>query len=784
MKILETTSARALIAILTTLILVSILSAQDFEDYNPEVSARVARVKMTRGEAVILRKDADEWEKVVLNLPIVEGDEIVLERGARLEIQLDSWNFIRIDENSRIRLTTLNEDGVAVSLINGTLSARVGNLEGDGKFFEIDAPGSTIAVQRKGLFKINATDSVNGRVSVSVGDDGEARVYSETSGFTLRGDRTATLFLVGSRKGEWDLAEVRGAGDEFDRWVRSRDDLIAQKLKGADFNKYYDSDFYGADDLNDYGTWVDTSEYGNVWRPHRTTTNVYVNWSPYRYGHWRWVPPYGWTWVNDEPWGWVTYHHGRWVYISGYWHWAPYPHPSYRWTRSWWRPAFVSFYYYGGSVCWYPLPYYSSYYDYNRIYYSRWSNRNYARNSRWRPQTVVVNIINVPRDYDRRNPRIRGNREQIPERGIVVVDKNSFGRSSTPGRLGNREVSRKINSSPVIESSPVLPDFNPRAKNRDSKIFVSNKPTPVRSGIPRPGVGERTDDKPADPRLRQNRIFGDRTPTQQPDSSMPIEESRPGNGQRPGTGVVTRPERGGRPETQTPERNPESVNPRTNTPRNEPGGRPGTPPRTERSPEPERSPTPGDTSPRVTPPRNDRRGSEGEVRPSPTPTPRVETPRRETRPTPTPDQGPRYGTPRPTPTPDQGPRYGTPRPTPTPDQGPRYGTPRPTPTPDQGPRYGTPRPTPTPDQGPRYGTPRPTPTPDQGPRYGTPRPTPVPPTRNETPRSNTPPRQNPPRVTVPTRPSTPPKTESSPPKKDPPNSPERSQERPTKNRDN
>jgi len=714
---------RILVAIVATLFMSSVVKSQDLQDYNPEVSARVARVKSLTGGALILRKDGSEWEKIVMNLPIVEGDEIVLENNARLEIQLDTSNFIRVDENTTFRMTTLTEDGVAVSLFNGTISLRVGKMLAEGSFFEVDAPGSTIAIQREGLYRIDATDSVNGRVRASISDDGEARVYSDTSGFTLRSGRTATLFLVGSRKGEWDLSEFRASTDSFDRWVRTRDDYVAQKLKGAYFDKYYDSDLYGADDLNDYGTWVQTSEYGTVWRPYRTATSVYVNWSPYRYGHWRWVPPYGWTWVNDEPWGWVTYHHGRWVYISGYWHWAPYPHPSYRWTRSWWRPAFVSFYYYGSSVCWYPLPYYSAYYDYNRIYYSRWSNRNYARNSRWRQPTVVVNIINVPRDYDRRNPRIDRRRDQIPERGIIVVDKNSFGRSTAPGRVGNRDVSRRINTSPVIDSSPVLPDFDPRAKNRDSKIFVNDKPRTQREGTTRPGVGERNDDKPVDPRLRQKRIFGDRTPTQTPDSTMPVDEPTPRDNRRPG--AVTRPERNARPETRTPERNPETVNPRTNTPRNEPGGRTVTPPRTERSPEP-------------------------------SPTPRFEGPRRDQRPTPTPEQGPRVN-PRPTPTPratpDQTPRYGTPRATPTPDQSPRYGTPRATPTPNQGPRYGTPRATPTPDQSPRYGSPRSAPTPDRSPRN-------EPPPRNESPRPAPPPRQETPRVTVPPRSSEPPKSDS------------------------
>lgn len=729
MKAIKSLFAISVFAAITSLLFFTAdAGAQELENSEPEVSARVARVKVLTGEASILRKDANDWEKIVLNLPLVEGDEIVLDKNARMEIQLDSWNFIRLDENSRIKMTTLNEDGVAVSLLTGQMSVKVGKFEGDGKFFEIDAPGTTIAVQKEGLFNINATEAVNGRVALSVTDGGEARVYSDTSGFTIRSGRTATLFLVGSRKGEWDIAEFRNSRDGFSTWVASRDELIARKMKGAHFDKYYDTDFYGADDLNDYGTWVDTSDYGTVWRPHRTTTRVYADWSPYRYGHWRWIPPYGWTWVNDEPWGWVTYHHGRWVYISGYWHWAPYPHPSYRWTRSWWRPAFVSFYYYGGSVCWYPLPFYSRYNDFNRIHYSRWSNRNFARNSRRRPPNTVINIINVPRDYDRRNPSPRREREQIPNRGIVIVDRDRFGRTTQPGRRGDEEVSRRINSSIVPEGLPVLPEFNAPERRGRSEI-ISRSPREIGNNTPRPGATERSDDGPVDPRLRRGRIFGDRTPVDVPERTMPVDETNPRGtprrGERSGTGVVTRPER-----NPNPSGTPEVENPRRNTPRI--GDRPIVTPRPERSPNPE---------PRTTP--------ERESRPTPTPSPRFETPRR----------SPGTGI-----SPERNPRVETPRPSPTPDPGPRFGTPRRPTNPDQPPKTDSPRPTPTPNPGPRFGTPRQAPNPKQAPRDESPRRTPPSSSREESPRQSPPSRREAPRVTVPPRNSSPPKTET--PRKD------------------
>ena len=731
---------------LAVFILFSFVSAQDFQDYEPEVSARVARVKILIGEASILRKEARDWEKVVTNLPLVEGDEIVLENDSRMEIQLDSWNFIRLDGKARMKMTTLNEDGVAVSLIAGSMSVRIGKMDGDGKFFEMDAPGTTISVQKTGLFDLDSTDSVAGRVRLSVSDDGEARVYSETSGFTIRSGRSATLFLVGARKGEWDLADFSGTRNDFSKWVASRDQLIAKKLEGAYFDRYYDTDFYGADDLNDYGTWVDTSDYGTVWRPHRTTTRVYADWSPYRYGHWRWIPPYGWTWVNDEPWGWVTYHHGRWVFISGYWHWAPYPHPSYRWKRSWWKPAFVSFYYYGGSVCWYPLPYYSRYNDFNRIHYSRWSNRSFARNSRRRPRNVI-NIVNVPRDT---SPR----REQVPNRGVIVVDKDRFGRTTRPGRNGDDDVMRRINSTIAAEGLPVIPEMDV-PERRDGSDIISRRPSDVGRSLPRIGATERTDDSPVDSRLRRGRIFGDRTPLEVPERTMPVDETTPEvtppRGQRPGTGVVARPER-----------TPEGESPRRNSPRDGSGDRNVIVPRPDRSPNDETRPAPDRRAPGIgTQPRGEERESDR----GPGQSPRFETPRR----------APRVG-----PTPDSSPRTETPRPSPSPEQGPRFGSPRRPSNPQERPRSETPRSSPSPEQGPRFGSPR------QSPRNESPRPVPAPPSRKES-RPAPPSRREPPRVTAPPRSDSSPRKVSppreSPPSRDSRQSPERSRDQMEMERD-
>src|SRR5207247_6361094 len=87
-----------------------------------------------------------------------------------------------------------------------------------------------------------------------------------------------------------------------------------ERLDHSASARYVSPDVVGSEDLDEYGTWRNTPDYGEVWTP-----RVDVGWAPYRNGHWIWVAPWGWTWVEDEPWGYAPFHNGRWVYYNNYW---------------------------------------------------------------------------------------------------------------------------------------------------------------------------------------------------------------------------------------------------------------------------------------------------------------------------------------------------------------------------------------------------------------------------------------------------------------------------------
>ena len=106
----------------------------------------------------------------------------------------------------------------------------------------------------------------------------------------------------------------------------------------ADYGTFYD-------DLQPYGSWFETPDYGYVYQP---TIVVQDNsWRPYTRGRWA-CTNRGWAWVSDEPFGWACFHYGRWTLINGRgWVWVP----GDEWAPSWvcWREG-------DDCVGWAPLP--------------------------------------------------------------------------------------------------------------------------------------------------------------------------------------------------------------------------------------------------------------------------------------------------------------------------------------------------------------------------------------------------------------------------------------------
>lgn len=518
------------------------IRATEVEDDTPDVTDRVARISFIRGDVQIRRSGAQDWERAVLNLPIVEGDEITTDQTSRFEIQFNTDTFVRVAERSYVKIVNLKDEGIALSLPEGSMSLRLTNFDKQRAFFEIDAPKTTIAIERSGMYRIDAGARDSSEVRVSATEGGEARVYTDSSGFTLKNGRTAKIFVDGVNAGEWEPGDAARYADEFDSWALERDVAIAKRLKDAFYDKYYDRDIYGAEDLNDHGSWVYTRTYGYVWKPYSASIRQYVDWSPYRYGHWRWIPPYGWTWVNDEPWGWATYHHGRWVWDAGSWYWTPYGY--YRYRRSWWSPALVVVSIYNSNICWYPLPYRYAYYNYNRHYYGGHHGGHHNNNQTdGGPTPSPSPTPGQPAD----TPMIRRLPGQapfsvVPPAGVVTVPADEFGLNMKGNRKAPLDVANMVLSKipDEVKSPPILPTIETVSTKVDRQIRV-DKPTIASVEPVKTGAGDRRMNRPLDEELKTTRILGGRPPLQQKLEIGGSNVPTPAGTERRKTGAVERP---------------------------------------------------------------------------------------------------------------------------------------------------------------------------------------------------------------------------------------------------
>ncbi len=507
----------------------------DDDDQTPDVTARVARISFLRGDAKIKHAGDRDWERATQNLPIVEGDEISTDANARLEIQFNRDNYLRLSENAYLKITTLRDEGIAVSLPEGVLSLRVLNFDKDRESFEIDAPRTTVVVQQAGMYRVDAGDKKDSQIRVSVTDGGLARIYSENSGFSLRSGRSAQIQIDGNYAGEWETSDASKYADEFDTWALRRDAVIAKRLQNAGYDKYYDRDVYGAEDLSEYGEWIHTLKYGYVWKPYRSATSSYADWSPYRYGNWRWIPPYGWTWVNDEPWGYATYHHGRWVYIDNDWAWTPHGH--YRAGRNWWRPALVVVTYAGSLICWYPLPYDYGYYNYNSVYVDRRRyNKNIINNT-----TIIVNPTPTPTPGRGRKPYDKKPVEfGVPPTGVVAVEVSEFGKGTRSIRTVPIEVAKKaLSKTPFENENPPLPNYRDLKSKANREISAENPRNEEVAARVKTGATERIIGVPVDENLRKERIYGNRPPLERTPPSAEVRKNQ-GRTEPRDTGAVKR----------------------------------------------------------------------------------------------------------------------------------------------------------------------------------------------------------------------------------------------------
>ena len=271
---------------------------------------RVMQLAHASGSVSFQPASTDEWLRATPNRPLVPGDALWVDGGARAELRT-TGTALRLHENTSVELLNLDDRIAQLRLSQGTLILSVRRI-GAGQVIEIDTPNLAFRPARPGLYRIEVAPS--GEWTDVAMRRGAAHAFGEGRAFTLAEGRT--LRFYGTDLADHDSFAL-APRDAFDRWSSERD----QRRDNAVASRYVSPELIGHEDLEGHGRWQRHVHYGAVWIPERLP----AGWAPYRHGHWAWIEPWGWTWIDDAPWGFAPSHYGRWTRVDTAWAWVPGP---------------------------------------------------------------------------------------------------------------------------------------------------------------------------------------------------------------------------------------------------------------------------------------------------------------------------------------------------------------------------------------------------------------------------------------------------------------------------
>ena len=293
-----------------------------------------ARISFENGNSMVKGNDDADWSYATINTIVMPGDTLWVDKEGTLELEMSSGTFFRMADGSKADIVSLPPSG-AVQLWTGSFYVqRINRSSGD---IVLQTPVCKVSADRDSQVRMDIIG--NGATTVSV-RWGRAVIRTEGGADVAvnRGERSyVDPGYLPSEPAPFDLS----AEDDFDTWNRERSRLLAVGSDGVPPTVGIKSEPIGLYDLAPYGEWlyVDSAYY---WHP-----TVVVDYVPYRYGHWSFIPGCGYTWVDNYPFSYVTSHYGRWRH-----------HDTHGWLWTWrdtWSPAWVFSVRYGTDFVWCPL---------------------------------------------------------------------------------------------------------------------------------------------------------------------------------------------------------------------------------------------------------------------------------------------------------------------------------------------------------------------------------------------------------------------------------------------
>lgn len=272
---------------------------------------RMARLGEFEGKVEVQLHAGDEWRPAARNLPLVERSWIRAAPSARVEVELDDGSALRLAGDAICELSdyTRLSTGQRVTLIS--LDHGIAYVTGQPDRRDaliLVVPGAQATLRTRARLRLDAGEN-DSRIAVL---EGAARFSSPVAELDLAENQTARV--ESSNRARFFLYREVTPLDS-DKWSLERDRILASTGSAG----HVPGVTYGLMDLDTSGSWIQTGDFGAVWKP-----KAAPGWVPYRDGEWLWYDEVGFTWIANESWGWLPFHYGRWMEQRGLgWVWVP-----------------------------------------------------------------------------------------------------------------------------------------------------------------------------------------------------------------------------------------------------------------------------------------------------------------------------------------------------------------------------------------------------------------------------------------------------------------------------
>ncbi len=265
---------------------------------------RVGRLAQINGTVSYHTQDETQWSPAMLNYPVTSGNSFWTQPSAQATIEVSASRIVMAPE-SELDVASLTDTAFQAAVPQGEVYLNI-QAATPGETYAVQTPRGLVTLASPGRYGVIAGDTQNPTLVTVV--QGSAHIDGPGVSLDVAANQTATI--TGT-----DTFQASVGPMQPDPFLTAM--LNAGQAPAAPPPPAVAS-IPGGDDLSAYGTWTDSSDYGQVWYP-----QVAPDWVPYREGQWAYVAPWGWTWVDSDPWGFAPFHYGRWMEIGGRWGWLP-----------------------------------------------------------------------------------------------------------------------------------------------------------------------------------------------------------------------------------------------------------------------------------------------------------------------------------------------------------------------------------------------------------------------------------------------------------------------------